>query len=137
MQQCFSQNLGQRTSLTETRNHGLAEAGHKTRPRRAGTPSNMTRERMAQKLRDTLIQNITRLLKNVSTDLRAHGVLSTREQNVAACVATSQRHGVTNKQRNEHGWAESPKQHVSRQSLQNMRFRGNHLGHVPRPTRKR
>ena len=49
--------------LTETRKHGLAEAGHKTRPRKGETPSNMTRERMASKLRETLIQTITRLLK--------------------------------------------------------------------------
>ena len=38
-------------------------ASKKTRPRRGETPSNTTRERMAQKLRETLIQNITRLSK--------------------------------------------------------------------------
>ena len=37
-----------------------------------------------------------------------HEVFSTRGPNVAACVATSQRHAVTNKQPIVHGWAESP-----------------------------
>ena len=30
VQQCFTRDLHQRTSLTETRKHGLAEAGHQT-----------------------------------------------------------------------------------------------------------
>ena len=64
---CIKERLSQRRGNTASQRrdtkHGLAEAKHQTRPRRGETPSNTTRERMAQKLRETLIQNITRLLK--------------------------------------------------------------------------
>ena len=64
---------GPTVSLAETVNHGLAEAGHQTRPRRGETPSNTAREKVGSKLRETLIQKITRLLKSF------HGFASSLE----------------------------------------------------------
>ena len=69
---CFSRDLDQTTSRAETGNHGLAEAGHKTRNRRGETPSDTAREKVGSKLRETLIHNITRLLKGF------HGFASSR-----------------------------------------------------------
>ena len=94
--------------LAETVNHDT-----KTRPRRGETPSNTTRERDGSKLRETLIQNITRLLK------RFHGFVSSwslLNQRTKRCWESRDftTDAVTTKQPNVHGWAESPKQRVSR-----------------------
>ena len=98
---------GPTTSLAETVNHGLAEAGHQTRPL-AEVEHRTTQQgkKVGLKLHETWIENITR---HLNTDSRAHGVFSTREQNVAASVATSQRLAVTTEQTNAYDWAESPK----------------------------
>ena len=70
VQQCFSRNLDQRTSLAETRNHGLAEAGHKKKASQRRTTKQHDKGKDGSKLRETLIQKITRLLK------RFHGFAS-------------------------------------------------------------
>ena len=61
------------------------------------------------KLRETLVQNITRLLKRFHGFASSWSLLSRRTKRRCVCRDFTQRHAVTNKQPNVHGWAESPK----------------------------
>ena len=84
---------GPTTSLAETVNHGLSQ--------RRDTKHNLSQRRNTKhRAREKVgTKNITRHF-SISTDSRAHGVFSTREQKVAAYAATSQRLAVTTKQPN-------------------------------------
>ena len=85
VQQCFSRDLDQTTSLEETVNHGLAEDGHKTRPRRGETPSNTAREKVGSTLRETMIQNITRLLNCFHGFATSWSLLNQRTKRCCVC----------------------------------------------------
>ena len=85
MQQCFSRDLDQQRLSQRRGNHGLAEAGHQTRPRRGETPSNTAREKVGSKLRETLIQNITRLLKRFHGFASSWSLLNQRTKRCCVC----------------------------------------------------
>ena len=63
----------------------LAEAGHQTRPRRGKTPSNTAREKVCSKLRETLIQQITRLLKCFHGFASSWSLLNQRTKRCCVC----------------------------------------------------
>ena len=118
----MSQNLITLLDLCNNASHGIwtnnvSRRDGEPRPRRGGTPNTASRRRNTKqhsKGKGWLNTSrhsfkISRDSQNVSTDSRAHGIFSTREPNVAACVATSQRLAATPKQPNTNGWAESPK----------------------------
>ena len=135
MQKCFSRDLDQQR-LSQTANHGLAEAGHQTRPRRGETPSNTAREKIGSRLRETLIQNITRLLK------RFHGFVSSwsllNQRTKRCCLCRDFTAARCDNKATKRTWlgrvSKNSTCHVK--DNKNMRFRGNHQGHVPRPTWK-
>ena len=107
----MSQNLTTLLDLCNNVSRGIciknvSQRDEEPRPRRGGT-HNTASQRRNTKQHDKGKDGSK--LREVSTDSRAHGVFSTREQNAAACVAASQRHAVTDQQPNVHGWAESPK----------------------------
>ena len=138
VQQCFSRNLGRRTSLAETRKHGLAEAGQKNTASQRRNTKQHDEGKDGSKLRETLIQNITRFLKRFHGFASSWSLLNQRTKRCCVCLDfTAAR---CDKQATKCAW-------LGRVSIQNstchvkdnknMRFRGNHQGHVPRPTRKK
>ena len=95
VQQCFSRDLDQ------------------PRPRRGGTPNTASQRRNTKQHSKGTSRDIDstyhETLKTFPRIRELHGGFSTRELNVAACVATSRRLAVTTKQPSAHAWAESPK----------------------------
>ena len=84
MQQRFSRDLDQQR--LSTGNHGLAEAGTpNTASRRGETPSNRAREKVGSKLRETLVQNITRLLKRFHGFASSWSLLNQRTKRCCVC----------------------------------------------------
>ena len=87
----------------------LAEARHQIRPlAEAKHQATEQGTRLAPKLRETWIQNITRHLNRFHGFTSSWSLLNLRT-NGAACAATSKRLAVTTKQPNAYDWAESPK----------------------------
>ena len=105
---CNNASRGRRTNNVSRRDgepRPLAEAGHQTRPlAEAKHQATEQVKRLAPKLRETLVENITRHLKRFHGFASSWSLLNQRT-NVAACVATSQRLAVTTEQPNACGWA--------------------------------
>ena len=110
-----SRGIWTKHSLAETGKHGLAEAGHKHGLAEAKHQATRQGEGWLKTSRniDSTYQETLEMFPRIRELMES----STREQNVAACVATPRRHAVTTKQPNVHGWAGSPKPHVSRLTI--------------------
>ena len=108
VQQCFSRNLGQTTSLAETVNHGLAEAGHQTRPRRGEAPSNTTRERMAL----NFVKHWFKYHETLKTFPRIRELMESFQTENKTLLGDSRLHSGTL-------WQQSNEMYMSGQSLQN------------------